>query len=99
MPEPTAHPTVDPVAEAASRVPPPATAQRSVTGLLVSRNLLEGTPPVGLRTIFRRFWPETRAFRGRVWASLLLVAAGPLLSAATIWLFKILVDDVLTPHS
>jgi ATP-binding cassette, subfamily B, bacterial len=80
-------------------MPPPGTSQRSVTGLLVSSNLLEGTPPVGLRTIFRRFWPETRPFRGRVWASLLLVAAGPLLSAATIWLFKILVDDVLTPHS
>jgi ATP-binding cassette, subfamily B, bacterial len=80
-------------------MPPPAVPRWSVTGLLVSRNLLEDTPPVRLRTIFRRFWPETRPFRGRVWASLLFVAAGPLLSAATIWLFKILVDDVLTPHS
>jgi ATP-binding cassette subfamily B protein len=95
MTEPTAGSAV----EAASGLPPRGVPRRSVTGLLVSSNLLEDTPPVGLRAIFRRFWPETRPFRGRVWASLLFVAAGPLLSAATIWLFKILVDDVLTPHS
>ena len=46
--------------------------------------------------IFRRFWPETRAFRGRLLLSLALVAAGPLLGAVGIWLFKILVDEVLT---
>jgi ABC-type multidrug transport system fused ATPase/permease subunit len=94
MPEPIAHPTADPDGEALPRLP-----RQSLTGLLVSSNLLEDAPPVALRTIFRRFWPETRPFRGRVWASLLFVAVGPLLSAATIWLFKILVDDVLTPHS
>jgi ABC-type multidrug transport system fused ATPase/permease subunit len=70
----------------------------SVTRLLVASDLLEEAPPVGLRTIFRRFWPETRSYRGRVWTSLLLVAAGPAVSAVTIWLFKLLIDDVLVPH-
>jgi ATP-binding cassette, subfamily B, bacterial len=70
----------------------------SVTRLLVASDLLEEAPPVGLQAIFRRFWPETRPYRGRVWTSLLLVAAGPAVSAVTIWLFKLLIDDVLVPH-
>ena len=33
---------------------------------------------VGLREIFRRFWPDTWAYRGRFWISLLLVSVAPL---------------------
>ena len=76
---------------------PPAS-RLSVTRLLVASNLLPEAPPVGFRTIFRRFWPDTRPYRGLLWISLLLVGVGPALSAATIWLFKVLTDDVLVPH-
>src|SRR5690349_17579501 len=56
-------------------------------------------PWLDVWAIFRRFWPETRSFRGRLVVSLGLVAAGPLLGAVGIWLFKILIDEVLTAHN
>ena len=52
---------------------------------------------MGVRAIFRRFWPETRPFRGRMLVSLLLVMLDPAMDAASLWLFKILIDDVLAP--
>jgi len=58
----------------------------------------EAAPRAGIRKIFCRFWPETRPFRVRLWISLVLVGVGPVLSTASIWLFKILIDDVLAPH-
>jgi ABC-type multidrug transport system fused ATPase/permease subunit len=61
-------------------------------------SLAPQAPSVGIRTIFSRFWPDTRPVRGRWMVSLLLVAATPALSAAAIWMFKILVDDVVVPH-
>jgi len=60
--------------------------------------LVEHAPLVPLRTIFRRFWPYTREFRGRMVLSLLLTGAVPALSTASIYLYKVLIDDVLTPH-
>ncbi|MFD5466741.1 ABC transporter ATP-binding protein [Kitasatospora sp. NPDC127059] len=55
-------------------------------------------PPVSLRRTFRRFWPYTRA--GRRWLALLvvLVLLGPVVDAAMVWLFKVVVDDVLVPR-
>src|SRR4051794_4666115 len=40
----------------------------------------------------------TRPFRRRLVVCLLFVALGPAMDAAGIWIFKILVDDVLTPR-
>jgi ABC-type multidrug transport system fused ATPase/permease subunit len=70
----------------------------SVTRLLVASDLLPEAPPTGLVSIFRRFWPDTRPYRAQVFTGLLLVALGPLLSAATIYLLKVLIDNVLQPH-
>ena len=61
-------------------------------------SLVELAPAVPLRSIFRRFWPHTRDFRGRMVLSLLLTGAVPAISTASIYLYKVLVDDVLTPH-
>jgi ATP-binding cassette subfamily B protein/subfamily B ATP-binding cassette protein MsbA len=61
-------------------------------------SLVEQAPRLKVRAIFGRFWPETRPFRGRMVLSLGLAAVGPGLATVSIWLFKILVDDVLTPH-
>ncbi len=45
--------------------------------------------------IFRRFWPDVRPFRVWLTISLVLVVVAPLLDAGTIWLYKLLIDDVL----
>ena len=60
--------------------------------------LVELAPAVPLRAIFRHFWPHTRDFRWRMILSLLLTGAVPAISTASIYLYKVLVDDVLTPH-
>ncbi|MEU6972395.1 ABC transporter ATP-binding protein [Kitasatospora aureofaciens] len=55
-------------------------------------------PVVPLRRTFRQFWPYTRG--GRRWLILLVVIVllGPVVDAAMIWLFKVVVDDVLVPR-
>ena len=54
---------------------------------------------VTLRAIFRRFWPLTKPLRGRLYVTLVLIVASPVLSTAGIGMFKILVDRVLVPHN
>ncbi|HEU4494503.1 MAG TPA: ABC transporter ATP-binding protein [Rubrobacteraceae bacterium] len=55
-------------------------------------------PVIELREIFRRFWPYARPYRR--WLPLILFFAvlGSALQAATFWMYKILVDDVLVPR-
>ena len=60
--------------------------------------MLEAAPTASLWEIFRRFWPDARPFWKWLWLSLVLIIVVPLLDAAAILLFKILVDDVLTPR-
>lgn len=60
-------------------------------------SLVSAAPKVQIRTVFRRFWPDTRPFRGRMLLSLAITAGVPALSTVSIWLFGVLVDDVLTP--
>lgn len=58
-------------------------------------------PPAALRLreILRRFWPDARPFRVWIGLGLVLVVTAPLLDTATIWLFKLLIDDVLAGHN
>ncbi|MCE3551022.1 ABC transporter ATP-binding protein/permease [Pseudonocardia sp. RS11V-5] len=58
---------------------------------------IEAAPAGGFGRIFRRFWPDVRPFRGWLSLSLVFVLVSPLLQAAQIWMYKLLVDDVLTP--
>ena len=60
--------------------------------------LLPEAPHLTVRQIFRRFWPYTVGFRGRFALGLVLSALSPLTIAASLWLFMILIDDVLTPQ-
>jgi ATP-binding cassette subfamily B protein len=55
-------------------------------------------PIVRIREIVRRFWPMARPYRWWLALTLVMAAISPALATAEIWLFKILVDDVLTPH-
>ncbi len=61
--------------------------------------IVEPAPPVALRDVFRRFWPYTRG--GRRWLVVILafVVLGPAVDAAEIWLFKIVIDDMLVPRN
>jgi ATP-binding cassette subfamily B protein len=60
--------------------------------------LVKASARVGVQAIFTRFWPDTRAFRGRFLIGLLLVGVAPVLSTAELWLFKILIDQVVVPR-
>jgi ATP-binding cassette, subfamily B, bacterial len=59
--------------------------------------LVAQAPAVPVREIVRRFWPDARPFRRYLWLSLALVAVVPAVETAQIWLFKLVVDDVLVP--
>jgi ATP-binding cassette subfamily B protein len=52
-------------------------------------------PAVPVREIFRRFWPHARPYRPWIALMLVFVVLVPAVDAATLYLFKILVDDVL----
>ena len=64
-----------------------------------AEGLVESAPAASIREIFRRFWPDARPFWRWLWLSLILIIVSPLLDAAAILLFKVLVDDVLTPQN
>ena len=51
-----------------------------------------------MREIFRRFWPYARPYRRWLALSLLLIALVPLIDTAMIWMFKLVVDEVLVPQ-
>ena len=56
-------------------------------------------PSVTLREVIRRFWPLARPFRVPLAAGIALAALLPAVEAAEIWLFKIVVDDVLVAET
>jgi ATP-binding cassette subfamily B protein len=60
--------------------------------------LVAESPPVPVREIFRRFWPYARPYRRWLLVSLVLIAVVPAVETATIWMFKVVVDEVLVPH-
>ncbi|MFC7449898.1 ABC transporter ATP-binding protein [Rhodococcus daqingensis] len=55
-------------------------------------------PALRIREIFPRFWPYASGYRGWFGVLIALLILGPLLSAAAIWCWKLLVDDVLVPR-
>jgi ATP-binding cassette subfamily B protein len=60
--------------------------------------LIAAAPPVPVREIFRRFWPFARPYRRWMALGLIFVAAVPLVDAASIWMFKLVIDEVLVPR-
>jgi ATP-binding cassette, subfamily B, bacterial len=59
--------------------------------------LVAETPPVSVREILRRFWPDARPFRRWIPLGLVFIALGAAIETAEIWIFKLVVDDVLVP--
>jgi ATP-binding cassette, subfamily B, bacterial len=60
--------------------------------------LIAAAPALPVREIFRRFWPYARPYRRWLLLLLIGVAALPAIQTLEIWLFKVLVDEVLVPR-
>ena len=59
--------------------------------------LVAQAPPVPVREIFRRFWPDARPFRKWLPVGLAFITIGAAIETAEIWMFKLVVDEVLVP--
>ena len=57
--------------------------------------IVAAAPTVSLREVFRRFWPDARPYRRWIPVLVALIGAGVLIATVEIWLFKLVVDDVL----
>src|SRR5215210_2451551 len=60
-----------------------------------SDDLIAHAPAVPIREIVRRFWPYTKGRRRWLAAAVVLSVAAPAVEAIQIWLFKVVIDDVL----
>src|SRR5918997_1047881 len=56
-------------------------------------------PAVPVRDVFWRFWPHAKPYRRWLPLILLLAALGPGVQAVTIWMYKVLIDEVLVPRN
>jgi ATP-binding cassette, subfamily B, bacterial len=68
-------------------------------GIEESEGFVAAAPAVPVREVFRRFWPYARPYRRWLPVILVLAALGPAIEAATIWMYKVLVDEVLVPQN
>ena len=59
--------------------------------------LIGQAPTVTVRALFRRFWPYARPYRKWIALGLLLLVLVPAIETVEIYLFKLVVDDVLVP--
>ena len=59
--------------------------------------LVAAAPALPLREVFRRFWPYARPYRRLLYLTLVFVVLTPLVEAALVWMFKLVVDEVLVP--
>jgi ABC-type multidrug transport system fused ATPase/permease subunit len=60
--------------------------------------VVDAAPVVPLRRIVRRFWPYARPRTRWIVLVCLITGIAPVVGAAEVWLYKILVDDVLVPR-
>lgn len=60
--------------------------------------IVEQAPAVAALEIVRRFWPFARPYRGLILLGLLLLLIVPAIDTLEIYLFKLVVDDVLVPR-
>ena len=78
------------------------TFRKKLTRLLApvapGEGLVAPSPVVPVREIFRRFWPYAGPYRRWLLVLLVGIAALPAIQTVEIWLFKVLVDEVLVPR-
>ena len=58
---------------------------------------MAAAPSVRVRDIFRRFWPDARPYRRWIALGLVFAVIVPAIETVEIWMFKLVVDDVLVP--
>jgi ABC-type multidrug transport system fused ATPase/permease subunit len=59
--------------------------------------IVAAAPAVRVRDILRRFWPDVRPYRRWIALGLVFAIVVPAIETAEIWMFKLVVDDVLVP--
>jgi ATP-binding cassette, subfamily B, bacterial len=60
-------------------------------------SLVGAAPAARPRELLRRFWPFARPYRAAILAGILFTALVPAVQAAEIWIFKLVVDEVIVP--
>src|SRR3954471_16715756 len=60
--------------------------------------IVAAAPQLPLRQVLRRFWPYAKPYRRWLWLSAVFIVAVPATEAVAIWMFKLVVDDVLVPR-
>jgi ABC-type multidrug transport system fused ATPase/permease subunit len=63
-----------------------------------AEGIVAHAPRVPVREMLRRFWPLARPYRGMIALGLLAAAIVPAIETAEIWIFKLVIDDVLVPR-
>src|ERR671923_787641 len=79
---------------------------RALIGRLRAAFVVEGggpgpvaeAPRVPLRAIARRFWPYARPYRRWLLLTGLFIVLDAAIETAAVWMFKVLVDEVLVPR-
>lgn len=71
--------------------------RRFLMGKEEGQAIVAAAPPVPMREIFRRFWPYARPYRFWLLLTVVLIALAAAVDAAMIWMFKLVVDEVLVP--
>src|ERR687893_3128870 len=69
-----------------------------LSGAVEGGGPVAAAPVMQVRDIFRRFWSYTRPYRRWLPLILLFAVLGSAIDAATIWMYKVLVDEVLVPR-
>jgi ATP-binding cassette, subfamily B, bacterial len=59
--------------------------------------LVAAAPEMPIKEVFRRFWPDARPYRRWIPVGLVLIALTAAIDTAEIYIFKLVVDDVLVP--
>ena len=72
--------------------------RRLVAGAEEGGDVVAAAPVVPVREVFRRFWPHARPYRRWLPLVLFFIALVPAIETATIWMYKVLVDEVLIPR-
>jgi ATP-binding cassette subfamily B protein len=63
-----------------------------------AEDVIAQAPRVPVREVFRRFWPYARRRWRWLVVAFAITAAVPAVEAIEIWLFKVVIDDVLVPR-
>jgi ABC-type multidrug transport system fused ATPase/permease subunit len=59
---------------------------------------VDAAPTLSAREVFRRFWPYARPYRRYIGLTLLFATVTPAIETTRVWMFKVVIDEVLIPR-